>query len=171
MDGTRLDMIARAWNLVDGPRTMNLQAVGRPIADARQVTHIETDLGPVSHNAYVLIDPLTRQQMKSWRIRFASRPTGVDPGVLGVSLGFSVYPNPGVSDPQRVLQFILPNDVHVRAELFDIGGRRVRTLIDQTLPAGRQEWRWDGSGLAAGIYVVRLEAAGATEERRIAILN
>src|SRR5258705_8186144 len=136
MDGTRLDMIARAWNLGDGPRTMNLQAVGRPIADARQVTHIETDLGPVSHNAYVLIDPLTRQQMKSWRIRFASRPTGVDPGVLGVSLGFSVYPNPGVSDPQRVLQFILPNDVHVRAELFDIGGRPARTLIHPTPPAG-----------------------------------
>jgi hypothetical protein len=29
----------------------------------------------------------------------------------------------------------------------------------------------DSSGLAAGIYVVRLEAAGATEERRIAIFN
>jgi len=171
MDGTRLDMIARAWNLGDGPRTVNVQAIGRPIADARQVTHIETDLGPVAHNPYVLIAPLTRQQMESWRIRFASRPTGVDPGVPGVSLGLSVYPNPGVSDPQRVLQFILPNEVHVRAELFDIGGRRVRTLIDGTMPAGPQEWRWDGSGLSAGIYVVRLEAAGVTEERRIAILN
>jgi len=53
--------------------------------------------------------------------------------------------------------------VAVRARLFDLQGRRVRTLFEGTLPRGRNVIAWDGRGdgggsLAAGLYVLRVES-------------
>ena len=171
MDGTAMDVIARVWNLADESQPLTMRLPGRSISNARSVTHIETDLGSVPFTPTGVFDNLTRQQMKSWRLRFTTKPTGIGPVEPGVPLAFSVYPNPGIGDAERVLTFVLPVDGRVRAELFDIGGRRVRTLIDGPLTAGRQETRWSTAGLAAGVYLVRLEAAGTTEERRIAIIQ
>jgi alpha-mannosidase len=171
MDGTAMDVIARVWNLADFAQPMTMRLPGRSISTARRVTHIETDLGPVPFTPTGVFDDLTRQQMKSWRLRFTTRPTGIGPVEPGQSLAFSVFPNPGAGETDRVIQFVLPVDGRVRAELFDIGGRRVRTLIDGQMTAGRQDTRWSTAGLAAGVYVVRLEAMGQTEERRIAIIQ
>ena len=171
MDGTSMDVIARVWNLADAAQPLSLRLPGRSISNARSVTHIETDLGSVPFTTNGVFDNLARQQMKSWRLRFTTKPTGITPGTPGASLAFSVFPNPGAGETERVIEFVLPVDGRVRAELFDIGGRRVRSLIDGPLTAGRQETRWSTSGLPAGVYLVRLEAAGQTEERRIAIIQ
>ena len=55
-------------------------------------------------------------------------------------------------------------------------GRLVRTLVDGARSAGEHVARWDGrdgSGApaAAGVYFVRLEAAGATRGSRFALLR
>ncbi|HYQ89347.1 MAG TPA: FlgD immunoglobulin-like domain containing protein, partial [Candidatus Binatia bacterium] len=65
----------------------------------------------------------------------------------------------------------------VKIELYDVGGRLVRTILDEpSLPAGAHEARIDGRGsrgekLASGIYFVR----GVSEEgeftKRIAVLK
>ena len=64
----------------------------------------------------------------------------------------------------------------VRIGVYDIQGREVARLVDGMRPAGRQDARWDGrdpGGVAArpGIYVVRYEAAGRIESRRVALLR
>jgi len=171
MDGTAMDVIARVWNLASAAQPVSLRLPGRSISNARRVTHIETDNGPTQYTGNGVFDDVTPQQMKSWRLRFTTKPTGIGPVQPGTPLEFAVYPNPGIGDPDRVIQFVLPVDGHVRVELFDIGGRRVRSLIDGQLTAGRQETHWTTAGLAAGVYLVRLEAAGQTEERRIAIIQ
>lgn len=72
--------------------------------------------------------------------------------------------------------FELPVAAHARLELYDVRGRLVRTLVDGARPAGEHVARWDGrdgSGApaAAGVYFVRLEAAGATRSARFALLR
>jgi hypothetical protein len=59
--------------------------------------------------------------------------------------------------------------------VFDVAGRRVRTLASGTLPAGRHSFTWDGrtqeGGRApAGIYVARLMGAGREFTRRATLL-
>ena len=57
-------------------------------------------------------------------------------------------------------------------EVFDVTGRRVRTLLDGGLPAGRLEVSWDGSDdhgvtVPTGMYFVRLRAGKETRTTRI----
>lgn len=48
-----------------------------------------------------------------------------------------------------VISYRLAAAGHVRVDLFDTSGRRVRTLVDGAQGAGLQEIRWDG-GLDTG---------------------
>jgi hypothetical protein len=59
--------------------------------------------------------------------------------------------------------------------VFDVAGRRVRTLASGTLPAGRHAFTWDGrtqegGRAAAGVYVARLTGAGRAFTRRATLL-
>jgi hypothetical protein len=70
----------------------------------------------------------------------------------------------------------LPRSGRVRLDLFDVRGRLVRTLVDEARAAGAHVVRWDGrdgSGApaAAGVYFLRLRAAGETATGRIALLR
>lgn len=53
----------------------------------------------------------------------------------------------------------------VRVEVFDVAGRRVRTLVDRTMPRGDHVVGWDtadagGRPVAAGVYLARLVVNG-----------
>lgn len=51
----------------------------------------------------------------------------------------------------------------VRLDVLDALGRRVATLADGPLASGETAVSWDASGLAPGLYVVRLRARGAVQ--------
>jgi hypothetical protein len=92
---------------------------------------------------------------------------------------FSVHlgapsPNPFVG--ATGVSFKLSSAADVRVEIFDLAGRKVRTLIDRRLEAGRHIAGWDGSddwGRTAppGVYFYRLEAGGRTEVRKLVRLS
>ncbi|MCC7141532.1 MAG: hypothetical protein IT349_05455 [Candidatus Eisenbacteria bacterium] len=70
----------------------------------------------------------------------------------------------------------LPSAGPVRLDLFDVSGRRVRTLHDGILPAGDQVLSWDGilqSGDAApaGIYFPRTRWRNQSQSTQIVLLR
>ena len=82
-------------------------------------------------------------------------------------------PNPVASHAQ--FDFVLPAPGRAALALYDVGGRRVRSIADGTFAAGRQSIARDGrdgrgSALAAGGYWARLDAAGRTLSRTIAVM-
>ena len=79
------------------------------------------------------------------------------------------FPNPfpTPSNPSTTIPFVLPEPSHVTIEVFDILGRRVRTLINEDLPSGPASVRWDGTNnsgrsVASGVYFYRMVALGAS---------
>jgi len=69
------------------------------------------------------------------------------------------YPNP--FNPQTTISFNLAQDQWVKLEIFDLHGRKVRSLLDGPLTAGEQEVSFDGRDdqevpLASGIYFAQL---------------
>jgi len=86
---------------------------------------------------------------------------------------YPARPNPFTS--RTALHFDLPVGGRVRLEIFDVAGRRVRTLVDGTLGPGFHvsEWdgRGDGGGLRAGVYFARLEAPSGILRRKLVRLD
>lgn len=83
-------------------------------------------------------------------------------------------PNPARGTAR--LDFALPRAGRVRLDVLDLQGRRVRTLVDRALNAGRFAFGWDlraddGRHAAAGVYLVRLAAPGRTIVRRLVVLS
>jgi hypothetical protein len=64
------------------------------------------------------------------------------------------YPNP--FNPGTIIGFELPDAGQVQLEVTDLLGRSVALLLDDRVPAGRHEVRWDASSSAAGVYLSRL---------------
>lgn len=78
-------------------------------------------------------------------------------------LRLTVTPNP--FNPQTTLRFELARSGHAVLEIFDLAGRRVRTLVSGELAAGGHALRWDGNddggrALASGSYLGRLRTGG-----------
>ncbi|MCF7824707.1 MAG: family 10 glycosylhydrolase [Candidatus Marinimicrobia bacterium] len=79
------------------------------------------------------------------------------------------YPNP--FNPETQINFSLPESMEARLAIYDIRGREVATLIDQHLAAGQHHVNFDGSDLAAGVYLLRMETKSATQVRRMLLLK
>ncbi len=104
--------------------------------------------------------------MSGVSVEGAVRPTRV---ALGL-------PRPNPSRGSVALNLSLGSASRVEGAVFDVAGRRVRTLIRGTLGPGVHPLRWDGrddSGraVAAGAYLVRLDAGGVVESRRVLMLR
>lgn len=80
-----------------------------------------------------------------------------------------ISPNP--FNPMTTVAFVLPQAGHVQVAVYDLAGRRVRTLVDGSREAGRHEVTLDGSGLASGIYMVRMVSEGVDVSKRITLLK
>lgn len=79
------------------------------------------------------------------------------------------YPNP--FNPTTQIRFTLDAGRPVRLSVSDLLGREVAVLVDGMMPAGAHRAVFDASGLASGVYVVRLEAGGEFRTSRITLLK
>ena len=94
------------------------------------------------------------------------------------SIGHGVQLGPPAPNPARGVvsySIMLPRAMHVRVALFDLAGRRVRTLVEEDRPAGLQHFEWDstrgGSLLPGGVYSLRLETEGVRQARRFVLIR
>ena len=120
----------------------------------------------------VVLDPLLGgvHVLKSSR---GEQPTAVQTPTIvrpaQYQLGDS-YPNP--FNPAVVLPLDLATDQkQVSLALYDVLGRRVRQLWDGPLGAGTHRFTWDGrdeagKGVAAGVYIYKVEVDGQIEAKK-----
>jgi len=90
---------------------------------------------------------------------------------------FALYQNhPNPFNPTTTITYEIPASGHVSLQIFDVGGRLVRSLINQSQIAGRQAIDWDGTdsqnrSVASGIYFYRLRAVGLEQTRKMTLLE
>jgi hypothetical protein len=83
------------------------------------------------------------------------------------------FPNPSGS-PSFDLE--IPREVDVRVRVYDVGGRLVRTLLEDRRTQGAYRITWDGadrSGVraAAGVYFVKVQAGTFANSRKVVLLD
>ena len=125
-----------------------------------------------------------------WHPIVVYRPTGTPPnpiiynfswgpGTVGVS-SESALPERfmfrgALTNPVRArtaFAFSLPKAGVVRLDVFDVAGRKVSTLVDESLAAGNYQWPWNPREhpLGAGIYFARLTYDDDVLVRRLTLL-
>ncbi len=82
---------------------------------------------------------------------------GIAPDGFGLRLAGA---NPVAGE--TALVYSLPRSGPAHLAVYDVLGREVARLADGAAPAGASTATFDASGLAAGLYVVRLRAEGRT---------
>ncbi|MFH1844215.1 MAG: C25 family cysteine peptidase [bacterium] len=88
-----------------------------------------------------------------------------------------LHPNaPNPFNPRTSIAFDLPRAGQVKLRIYDLGGRLVRTVLDEPLPAARHLVVWDGSDdqnhpVASGIYTYRLETTSGIQSRKMLLVR
>jgi hypothetical protein len=86
-------------------------------------------------------------------------------------------PNPlGSGAGGALLRFELPQPSFVRLEIFDVAGRRVRSLLAEPRAAGMHRVTWDGrldhgARAPGGVYRCVLEAMGRRQSRPLVVVR
>ena len=81
------------------------------------------------------------------------------------------YPNP--FNPATLIRYSIPVGAynHTSLRVYDLLGREVAVLVNERQSPGTYEVRFDGSGLASGVYLCRLTAGSHTETMRMALVK
>ena len=90
---------------------------------------------------------------------------------------FALYQNhPNPFNPITTIRYDLPEEVHVSITIYDITGREVKRLINQSAPAGRYSVNWNGTNqwgkqIASGLYFYRMETPGFQSVKKLIFLK
>ena len=84
------------------------------------------------------------------------------------------HPNP--FNPATTFDYALAADGRVVIEVFDLAGRRVRTLVDEPRAAGKYTATWDGKDdagerTASGTYFCRMTSGGHVASSKMTLVK
>jgi len=102
--------------------------------------------------------------------------TGVGGTPVGAGVGFASHPWPNPTAGRVNFRYSLKQAGHVRAEVLDVRGRRVATVLDLDRAPGTFDAAWDGrvaSGRTAptGRYFLYLSVPGAVGSQAITLMR
>ncbi|HTY58306.1 MAG TPA: S8 family serine peptidase [Bacteroidota bacterium] len=103
--------------------------------------------------------------------------TSVGPATQGVPVAFDLeqnYPNP--FNPTTRIAYTVGERGLVTLEVFDILGRNVTTLVNETQAAGSYQITWNGRNganmpVTSGVYFYRLKSGGLSKTNRMVLLK
>jgi flagellar hook assembly protein FlgD len=75
-----------------------------------------------------------------------------------ISLGQN-YPNP--FNPVTNIGYEIPQDARVTMKVYDIAGREILTLVNETQTAGYHTVRFDASKYSSGMYFYKIKVSSA----------
>ncbi len=93
------------------------------------------------------------------------------PESFGISQNF---PNP--FNPITTIKYQLPEESYVTLTVYDITGRQVVQLINETQSAGFKSIQWNskdsfGQSVSAGVYIYHIQAGSFTQNMKMILLK
>ena len=87
---------------------------------------------------------------------------------------FQNYPNP--FNQSTTISFRMEKQGHVLLQIYNMAGRHVLTLLDETLPSGEKSVIWTGLDgrkrhVGSGMYICRLKIYEQSQTRKLILLK
>ncbi|MEA2031122.1 MAG: M6 family metalloprotease domain-containing protein [candidate division Zixibacteria bacterium] len=84
------------------------------------------------------------------------------------------YPNP--FNPSTTIEFTVSTSDRVTLEIFNLLGRKVKTLLDEIIEEGTHTIAWNGTNkhgqeVASGVYLYRIVSGGYSQVRKMTLLR
>jgi len=79
------------------------------------------------------------------------------------------YPNP--FNPSTKIKFDITKTTNTKLTIFDITGREVKVLVNETLQPGTYETNWNADNLSSGIYFYKLTTQDFSETKKMLLLK
>jgi hypothetical protein len=98
--------------------------------------------------------------------------SGVVNVIITTPASFSIsqnYPNP--FNPATSIKYSIPENTNVKLSVFNIKGELVNNLVEQLQIAGDYSVNYNGSGLASGLYLYRIEAGNFSRTMKMMLLK
>ncbi len=101
--------------------------------------------------------------------------TAVNQNKIPESFGLlPAFPNP--FNTSATIQFNVPQNSHIKLNIFDVRGNKVKTLLDKNVRQGSHRMTWEGqddSGkvVATGLYFIHMSAGGIKITRKLTLLR
>jgi hypothetical protein len=118
----------------------------------------------------------TTQSGDVWNITLdASDVLSVDGEILPTVFALHQnYPNP--FNPTTKIRYDLPEDAMVSITIYDIMGRRVKSLVSTTQSAGYRSIQWNatnnlGEPVSAGMYIYMIQAGEFRKTKKMVLLK
>ena len=79
------------------------------------------------------------------------------------------YPNP--FNPSTKIKFALPKTAQTNIIIYDLLGRKIRTLLNNELEAGYYEISFDANNLPGGIYFYRIQSGDFIQTKKMILMK
>ncbi|MBI1932431.1 MAG: T9SS type A sorting domain-containing protein [Ignavibacteriales bacterium] len=107
-----------------------------------------------------------------WRRSLSELITGINNKTEYLPFKFSLsqnYPNP--FNPTTTISYQLPEKSIVTLKVYDILGREIAELVNETKDAGNHEATFDASNLSSGIYYYQIKAGDFVQSKKILLIK
>jgi len=79
------------------------------------------------------------------------------------------YPNP--FNAKVTIKYALPVASHVTLEIYDLLGRKTKTIVDDFQPAGYRSVIWDAKDRSTGVYFYKIRMGDFTDTKKMMLLK
>ncbi len=100
------------------------------------------------------------------------QPNGIDDIDNAIPKVFALrqnYPNP--FNPTTTIEYDLPKASRVKIEIYNLLGKKVKTILDENNGAGSHKFVFDSNNLASGVYFYRIQADTYTNSKKMILLR
>ncbi|MDR9367331.1 MAG: T9SS type A sorting domain-containing protein, partial [Balneolaceae bacterium] len=79
------------------------------------------------------------------------------------------YPNP--FNPTTQISYSIPQQSDVLLEVYDLTGKLITTLVNETVSSGTHSVTFDAENLSSGVYMYRLQTANRVLSRKLTVIK
>ena len=130
----------------------------------------------VSETSFIVGETLENATIYYWRVRASNiggdgdwSETWSFATEVFETLVFNNYPNP--FNPSTTIRYQLSEQTRVLLDVYDVIGRRVKTLVNEEQDAGVYFVTMDASDMASGVYLLRFVANNVNDVQKMTLMK
>lgn len=131
------------------------------------------DLQPVVHATFKPLQDVTRADFAviitrthaQWNAGTQPVATSSTSNVVAAKSESYSYPNP--FSGKTTISYVVPQDGAVQVNVYDVLGKKVKTLVAENVKAGTYTTTFDGSSLPGGTYIYHIQAGNKVYSNRM----